>query len=168
MKRKKPLKEREKIEQERKVEEHWAMFRWTTEYIEKNMKYWEYRRKLREQERQKTLDEWDKKNRIEKIRTLKEKYAERTPVEKKVTENNKDYENWREQKQNEEEYTKNNDSIENKDQKTTTEIQMFPIFKKLKEATKMKIIEHLNFQIIKNCPYLSHLKRYRIEILILI
>ena len=67
----KTVDKKEKIEQERKVEEHWAMFRWTTEYIEKNIKYWEYKRKIREQERQKTLDEWDKKNRIEKIKALK-------------------------------------------------------------------------------------------------
>ena len=137
-KRTREQKRKEKIEQERKIEEHWAMFRWTTEYIEKNMKYWEYRRKTREQERQKMLDEWDKKNRIEKIRTLKEKYAVRTTVEKKETENNKDYENWREQKQNKEECTRNNDSRENNDQKTTTELPVFPIFKKLKKATEIK------------------------------
>ena len=107
------------------------------------MKYWEYKRKIREQERQKTLDEWDKKNRMEKIRTLKSKYEEeKTTVVRKETENNKDYENWREEKENEEEYMKNNDSIgnkENNEQKTTTEIQMFPIFMKLKKATEMKI-----------------------------
>ena len=81
-KRTREQKRKEKIEQERKVEEHWAMYRWTTEYIEKNMKYWDYKRKIREQERQKTLDEWDKKTRMEKIRTLKSKYVKcRWPTE---------------------------------------------------------------------------------------
>ena len=38
-------KRKEKMEQERKLEEHWAVYRWTTEYKEKNMSYWECKRK---------------------------------------------------------------------------------------------------------------------------
>ena len=132
-------KRKEKIEQERKIEEHWAMYRWTTEYIEKNMKYWEYKRKIREQERQKKLDEWDKKNRLEKIQTLKRKYVERKTIEGNEPENNEKYDKWREQKQQEEESTTSAESESNREQNTAPDLPVFPIFKKLKEATKIKI-----------------------------
>ena len=140
-KRTREQKRKEKLEQERKIEEHWAMYRWTTEYIEKNASYWEYKRKLREQERQRVLDNWDKQNRMEKIRTLKTKWLENNA--EKERENPEpgikiDYNSWREQ-QTEKENEIQEPEIKTAENKEIEQQKMFPIFKKLRDARKIKI-----------------------------
>ena len=115
------------------------MYRWTTEFIEKNTSYWEYKRKIGEQERQKMFDEWDKKNRLEKIKHIEKRMVRREKYWKKEPENNEKYEKWREQdkgEQQDEDSTTNSEVRENREQNAA---QLFPIFKKLREATKMKI-----------------------------
>ena len=44
------MKRKEKLEKARKLQEHYALYRLTTEYIDENKSVWENERKVREQE----------------------------------------------------------------------------------------------------------------------
>ena len=68
------VKEREeKLLKEVEIREKRLLLRWTTEYIEKNSERWEKEALVREQEQKRKLQDWEKKNRFEKIHFLKEK-----------------------------------------------------------------------------------------------
>ena len=88
-KRKKRLqKEREKkerLEKIEKVKERWALMRWITEFIEENSENWEKERNIRLEKERKELLEWERSNRFEKIRKLKEKWSkERQETQQKT------------------------------------------------------------------------------------
>ena len=72
---------KERIRVRNKLEEKWAMVRWLSEYIEVNQESWEVERREREEERNRTLREWEKSARFEKIRKIKER--EKSKLEKK-------------------------------------------------------------------------------------
>ena len=68
----------EKIKRERKekklaIEKRWEMARWCHEYITKNTPIWEEDAKRRQESREISLAEWEKKKRFEKINYLKNK-----------------------------------------------------------------------------------------------
>ena len=48
------------------------MYRWVTEYIEMNTSNWEYNIEVKEQKIQRIIDNWDKQNRLEKIKRVQE------------------------------------------------------------------------------------------------
>ena len=50
------------------------MARWVHNYITKNAKEWEDEKMRRMEERRKNIEEWERKSRLEKIKTLKEKF----------------------------------------------------------------------------------------------
>ena len=88
-KRKKRLqKEREKkerLEKIEKVKERWALMRWITEFIEENSENWEKERNIRLEKERKELLEWERSNRFEKIRKLKENWSkERQETQQKT------------------------------------------------------------------------------------
>ena len=62
---------KERIRVKNKLEEKWAMVRWLSEYIEVNQESWEVERREREEERNRTLREWEKSAKFEKIRKRK-------------------------------------------------------------------------------------------------
>ena len=70
-------KRKEKIEKQRQLQERWALLRWTTEFINENSDKWEQEKKIREQEREQVIRDWEKRTRHEKIRLLREKFWEK-------------------------------------------------------------------------------------------
>ena len=64
-------KRKEKIEKARKLQEHYNLFRLTTEYIEENTPKWDAELKQREQESLNMIENWERKSRKEKIGELK-------------------------------------------------------------------------------------------------
>ena len=72
----------------KELQEKWAMYRWVNEFIAENKLDWERTRKIREQERNEKILEWEKKSRLEKIKTLREKFWKKQD-EKKAMEKEK-------------------------------------------------------------------------------
>ena len=148
------MKRKEKLEKARKLQEHYALYRLTTEYIDENKSVWENERKVREQERKEKIERWEKKNRMEKIRELrriqKEKQEKQTSPEnldeedahciaaaEKIEElENKNWKVWRTTK------SKESTRTENKHRTEPTEKKIYPIFNmKIKEKIEIKLRE---------------------------
>ena len=90
---------KERIDKKEKLQEKWAMYRWTIEYITENTDRWEKERKVREKERNDIMQEWDKKTRLEKVKTLKEKWLKKKLKDEKEKENKpQNWSIWREKK----------------------------------------------------------------------
>ena len=62
----------ERKRKQRMLEEKWEMMRWITEYIDQNQERWEVQGKERRKEFKQKLDDWDKRDRLEKVKRLKE------------------------------------------------------------------------------------------------
>ena len=54
-----------------------AMYRWITEYIEENSTFWEQEKNERQEQENKIIAEWLKKNRFETIKQLRRKSKEK-------------------------------------------------------------------------------------------
>ena len=84
-KRKKRLqKEQEKKERLQKIEkiqERWALMRWITTFIDENSERWDKERAERLEKERQELNDWEKKNRFEKIRMLKQKLKDKKQKE---------------------------------------------------------------------------------------
>ena len=118
------------------------MYKWTVEYISENTERWENERKEREMERKETIQEWDKKNRLEKIRTLKEKWRNKpTNTEQKKKGKTDTWSIWREKEQPEgkEKMMKENaQKIQKERDRDTEQQKVYPIFLKMKKP-KLKV-----------------------------
>ena len=77
IRRSREQKRKETLEKKKKLEERWAMYRWVVEYMQENSVHWEKRRKEIEQERERKLEEWEKKKRFEKIAFLEKKWLDK-------------------------------------------------------------------------------------------
>ena len=65
------------IENKKKKAERWEMAKWVHQFIKENTNKWEKEKIERLEERRKTLETWEKKSRLEKIATLKEKWRQK-------------------------------------------------------------------------------------------
>ena len=83
-------KRKEKLEKAKKLQEHYDLFRLTTEYIDENTPKWDAERKKREQERQELIENWEKKSRFEKIKELKRRRLEATEKNENTEDENAD------------------------------------------------------------------------------
>ena len=112
------------------------MYRWTIEYITENTDRWEKERKDREKERNDVIQEWDKKTRLEKVKTLKEKWLKKTPKDEKETENKpENWSIWREKK-----IEKENNKIETPKNVRGEEHQpLYPIFVNMRKPKLVNI-----------------------------
>ena len=131
---------KEKMEQNKKkikqLQEKWAMYRWINEYIEKNSKFWDQEKRKREKERQNKLEEWDRNNRFEKIKLLKEKLKNKNHSEIERNQNAEQQENtrwsvWRSPEQQDKIKTPSTpkpDKI-NKEKEDQKKQEFYPIFK---------------------------------------
>ena len=88
-------KSQQKARKIKQLQEKWAMYRWVNEYIDKNKNYWDNEKKKRDQARQNKLDEWDKNNRFEKIRILREKRNNKNISQNKESEKTENEKNPR-------------------------------------------------------------------------
>ena len=71
-----------KLEKKRKLEKHWEMLKWITEYIDKNTPNWQEQDRKREKEQP---EDWSKKSRQEKIDIIKEKEKKEFTREEKIS-----------------------------------------------------------------------------------
>ena len=137
-------KRKERIDKKEKLEEKWAMYRWTVEYLAENTDRWEKERKDREKEKNDIIQEWDRKTRLEKVKTLKEKWRKKDQEQEQVEtkeikeKNQTGWTIWREK-----ERENTNSRVEGgppQQTKASNEEhqQLYPIFTKLKE-TKLKM-----------------------------
>ena len=65
---------KQQIEKQRRIQQHWEMLKWVTNYINENQDNWEQQRKQQQLEIEMELQQWDKLKRLEKIEKLKEKW----------------------------------------------------------------------------------------------
>ena len=142
MKRNREIARKEKLEKIETLQRRWALLRLSTEYIAENKKRWDIERKERELERNRKIEEWDKKNRHEKIKFLKRKWEKKPSEEQEQKENvdeKKTWQVWRsrstEKKTGDKKILVEMPEKESQEKKSTE--KFFPIFKELK---KPKII----------------------------
>ena len=79
------VKRKEKIEKARKLQEHYALYRLTMEFIDENKSKWENERKLREQERREKIENWEKKQngKDQRTKTNYERKSRKTNISRK-------------------------------------------------------------------------------------
>ena len=131
-----------RIEKQKKLQEKWAMYRWITEYIDENSALWEQERKDRQEQENKRIAEWEKKNRFEKIKELRRISAEKieqNKQEKLSTENENKKQVWRTtpKPKVQKEHTK-----PDKSPKITEKIEKTKITVKLKQPTLQETREN--------------------------
>ena len=125
------------------------MYRWTVEYIAENTERWDKERIEREKERKEAIQEWDKKSRIQKIRTLKEMWNNKTQGKKETQQEKKEkidkWSIWREKEQTVIEIKTEMKENTNQEKKEGTETPIYPIFLTMREPKiKMKEKEKKN------------------------
>ena len=75
-----------RIEVKKKLEEKWALLRWTAEYIEENKERWKTDKNERNIEEKLRIKDWERNSRLDKIKIIKERMRK---GEKKETEKEK-------------------------------------------------------------------------------
>ena len=73
----------------------WEMLRWLTSFLQENQEAWEESRIEREKENEKSLNDWEKTKRFEKIKILKEKFSRRSEENSKDNEKLTAEQSWK-------------------------------------------------------------------------
>ena len=127
---------KERLEKKDKLQEKWAMYRWTVEYIAENTDRWETEKKEREKERKETIQEWDKKSRWDKIKTLKEKWKTQTTDKGETQKREKKagiWSIWREKEKDKTERKHSEQNMEKEKNEEKEQEQIYPIFLKMRK-----------------------------------
>ena len=71
---------KERQQKKRMLEERWAMARWVSTYIDENSDRWKKEKYARAMDEKSRAEDWNKMQRLEKIRIIKEKMTDNKTV----------------------------------------------------------------------------------------